>query len=103
MELSQIIKAGALPARWRSKASRKSAPRSARTPSPPRARARHRHGRRQRLHDRLLRDGGVISIFALVLNVLIILSIMALSRATLTLSGIGGILLTIAWPSTPTC
>lgn len=38
---------------------------------------------------------GVISIVALVLNVLIILAIMALSRATLTLSGIGGILLTI--------
>ncbi|MCE5228687.1 protein translocase subunit SecD [bacterium] len=38
---------------------------------------------------------GVISIIALILNVLIILAIMALSRATLTLSGIGGILLTI--------
>lgn len=38
---------------------------------------------------------GVISIVALILNVLIILAIMALSRATLTLSGIGGILLTI--------
>ena len=38
---------------------------------------------------------GVISVVALTLNVLIILAIMALSRATLTLSGIGGILLTI--------
>jgi SecD/SecF fusion protein len=38
---------------------------------------------------------GVISIIALILNVLIILAIMALSHATLTMSGIGGILLTI--------
>ncbi len=38
---------------------------------------------------------GIISIFALILNVLIILAIMSLARATLTLSGIGGILLTI--------
>ncbi len=38
---------------------------------------------------------GVISVIALALNVLIILAIMSLSRATLTLSGIGGILLTV--------
>jgi len=38
---------------------------------------------------------GAIAIVALVINVLMILSIMILARATLTLSGIGGILLTI--------
>ena len=38
---------------------------------------------------------GAISIVALALNVLIIVAIMAMARATLTLSGIGGILLTI--------
>jgi SecD/SecF fusion protein len=38
---------------------------------------------------------GVIAIVALGFNILIILAIMALSRATLTLSGIGGILLTV--------
>jgi SecD/SecF fusion protein len=38
---------------------------------------------------------GVISIVSLVLNVLIILAIMSMARATLTLSGIGGILLTV--------
>lgn len=38
---------------------------------------------------------GVISIFALMLNIFIILAIMSLANATLTLSGIGGILLTI--------
>lgn len=38
---------------------------------------------------------GVISVFALVLNVLIILAALSLADATLTLSGIGGILLTI--------
>ncbi|MCL5269903.1 MAG: protein translocase subunit SecD [bacterium] len=38
---------------------------------------------------------GVISVVALALNILIILAIMSLAKATLTLSGIGGILLTI--------
>ncbi len=38
---------------------------------------------------------GVIAVFALILNVLILMAIMYLSRATLTLSGIGGILLTM--------
>ena len=38
---------------------------------------------------------GVISVVALALNVFIILGIMALADATLTLSGIGGILLTV--------
>jgi len=38
---------------------------------------------------------GAIAIVALVINVLLILTILILSRATLTLSGIGGILLTI--------
>jgi SecD/SecF fusion protein len=38
---------------------------------------------------------GVIAVFALILNILIILSIMKLAHATLTLSGIGGILLTV--------
>ncbi len=38
---------------------------------------------------------GVISVLALILNVMIILAIMSLANATLTLSGIGGILLTV--------
>lgn len=38
---------------------------------------------------------GVVSIFALTLNVLMILAALALADATLTLSGIGGILLTV--------
>ncbi len=38
---------------------------------------------------------GVIAIIALILNILITLAIMALAGATLTLSGIGGILLTV--------
>lgn len=38
---------------------------------------------------------GFIAVIALVLNVLIVMAIMRLSQATLTLSGIGGILLTI--------
>ncbi|MBI3735705.1 protein translocase subunit SecD, partial [Candidatus Sumerlaeota bacterium] len=38
---------------------------------------------------------GVISIIALILNVLIVLAILQLAKATLTLSGIGGILLTV--------
>ncbi len=38
---------------------------------------------------------GAIAVLALILNVLIILAIMELSRATLTMSGIGGILLTV--------
>ena len=41
------------------------------------------------------RMAGVIAIFALVLNVLLIFGIMSLADATLTLSGIGGILLTV--------
>jgi SecD/SecF fusion protein len=41
------------------------------------------------------RAAGLIAIIALILNVLIILSSMALFKATLTLSGIGGILLTV--------
>jgi SecD/SecF fusion protein len=38
---------------------------------------------------------GAVAILALVINVLMIIAIMCLARATLTLSGIGGILLTI--------
>jgi len=40
-------------------------------------------------------DAGVIAVIAVCVNVLIVIAVMALSRATLTLSGIGGILLTI--------
>ena len=38
---------------------------------------------------------GVIAVIALIVNILIVLAMMGLSHATLTLSGIGGILLTI--------
>jgi SecD/SecF fusion protein len=38
---------------------------------------------------------GIIAVITLVLNILMVLAIMALSKATLTLSGIGGLLLTI--------
>lgn len=38
---------------------------------------------------------GIVSIFALTLNILLILAALALADATLTLSGIGGILLTV--------
>ena len=38
---------------------------------------------------------GIISVVALVLNILIVLALTALSHATMTLSGIGGILLTV--------
>jgi SecD/SecF fusion protein len=40
-------------------------------------------------------SAGLIADFALVLNVLVILAVLAMARATLTLSGIGGVLLTI--------
>lgn len=42
---------------------------------------------------------GVIAIIALIMNILLILLIMSLSNATLTLSGIGGILLTLGMAS----
>lgn len=40
-------------------------------------------------------SAGMIADFALLLNILLILAVLAMARATLTLSGIGGILLTI--------
>jgi len=40
-------------------------------------------------------SAGLIADFALLLNILLILAVLAMARATLTLSGIGGILLTI--------